>query len=307
MAAKRLLLSVYDLKTKQVVCETTTNIKDGLMQDKHAIDLTACPPLTGYKYQVTVTDPDRNSRGLLYNSIQVSQGDFMPLEHITIRRLGPKHKWEIVDWSKTIYVLFNKNPKISDTPDNVSCDEEASPLVVDTTDSFESRGVLPLTSPADGVNFDILGERSFPVPHAKKRISWFKDPRYMWIVYPDRNGQVNGINEMFGNNTRGPDGKFAANGYQALAKFDRNRDRIIDEKDAVFKKLRLWGDANADGVAQPNELHTFTELGLVEIKLRYERKFSEEDQYGNVTRYRSEVRYKNGGTHKTYDVWFTIP
>jgi len=305
MRASEILLTVYDPTRKQFVCNTTANIKAGLMKSKHVIDFTSCPEMKGSKYLVTVTDPGHKSKGLLYNSTQINQGDFMPLDYITIKR-GSRGSWEVADWSKTIYVLYALNPKISNTDDNVSCDEDASPLVIDTSDFVVNGQGLPLSSPAEGVQFDILGERSFPAAHAKKQISWFKDARFMWLVLPDKNGNVNGINEMFGNNTRGPDGQYAANGYKALAKYDWNRDGKISAWDPVFSKLRLWSDINADGVAQPNELFTLDRIGITDIKLRYERKFTEEDQYGNTTRYRSTVTMKDGSTHRTYDIWFEI-
>ncbi len=39
-----------------------------------------------------------------------------------------------------------------------------------------------------------------------------------FLVLPNSSGGVSGIDEMFGDNTRGPDGKFAANGYEVRLK-----------------------------------------------------------------------------------------
>ena len=53
----------------------------------------------------------------------------------------------------------------------------------------------------------------------------------------------------------------------ALAKLDSNGDKVIDAKDARFGELRVWVDANSNGITDAGELKTLAELDIQSIGL----------------------------------------
>lgn len=79
------------------------------------------------------------------------------------------------------------------------------------------------------------------------------------------NGAIDSGRELFGDNTLLSNGQAADNGYVALAELDANADGRIDSADSAYSELRIWQDANQDGISQVGELKTLTELGIANI------------------------------------------
>src|SRR5229473_7198734 len=174
-----------------------------------------------------------------------------------------------------------------------------SPIILDTN----GQGFY-LTSAASGVLFDVFG-----TGHAVKMGWTAPASSNAFLTLPGPDGLVHNINQLFGNYTPQPKST-TPNGFAALAVYDDpknggNGDGIIDSKDAIFSSLRLWIDANHDGISQPEELHTLPSLGVTSISLNY-KAAQRTDQYGNVFRYRAQVN--PGDTTNTgrmaYDVFF---
>lgn len=145
-----------------------------------------------------------------------------------------------------------------------------------------------LTDAQNGVKFDIRGD-GHPI-----QIGWTAAGAQNAFLALDRNGDGNITSgkELFGNFTAQP--KSAnPNGFLALAEYDEpenggNDDGIIDEHDAVFSKLRLWIDANHDGISQPTEIYTLPELGIHSLALGYFES-RQTDEFGNEFRYKARV------------------
>jgi hypothetical protein len=157
---------------------------------------------------------------------------------------------------------------------------------------------LELTNVENGVDFDLNSEGSM-----KQKVSWTTANSAGSFLFLDSNQDrmVNNGGELFGSLT--PQVPSPAdperNGFLALAYYERpgfggNSDGVIDGRDAIFTKLRLWWDSNHNGISEPSELHTLKEVGIEAISLAY-KKAERTDQYGNLIRYESDVY---GANHK---------
>lgn len=289
------------------ICELNGDFKSEILNKKQ-LSLKLCGGLEPGNYSAYIVDtkvPYMNGKMTIEKSLTHGLLKFSIASDGTVKK-GSGGKVDILydlNNAHQQYSSLNKQYSSSTKDTQKDCDKRASPLIVSMESS--ARGIK-LSSPLEGVQFDILGARSAPRAHAMKQISWMvaEDHEYYFIALPNKQGQVLGIDELFGDNTYGPDRKFAENGYAALAKYDDDRDHLITPHDEVFEKLRLWKDSNLDGIAQPNELYTLKEKGVALIDLRYDKRYQETDIYGNQTLMKSVVKTEDGKLHLLFDLWF---
>ena len=135
------------------------------------------------------------------------------------------------------------------------------PLILD----LEGDGVQTTDASAP-VSFDIDADG------AAELLTWSGDA-FLWIDL-DANHRVDSGGELFGIGTSLPNGERATNGFAALAAYDApaaggNGDGRISGDDRVWGRLRLWVDANHDGMSQPTETGPIHRYGVLELHLAY--------------------------------------
>jgi hypothetical protein len=166
----------------------------------------------------------------------------------------------------------------------------ASPLALD----LNGDGVQTLNID-EGVLFDLMNTGD------AQKVGWL-DRNDGWLVMDlNQDGLVNSGAEMLGTSTKLADGSLARDGWQALAQYDLNTDGVIDAKDAAFADLKVWVDADSDGVSDAGELKTLANAGVRSINLAHDA--VETAQNGNVLQGFSSFTTSDGQSHQIVDAW----
>lgn len=184
-----------------------------------------------------------------------------------------------------------QRPRTDPPPEDIQeCWPNCSPLVLD----MDGDGVAT-TGADDPVNFDIDADGVIDT------LGWLArndDDALLWRDL-EKNHRVDDGSELFGVGTTLPDGRRATDGFVALAAYDRvenggNADGFITNRDAVWRRLRLWIDVNHNGLSEREELSPIQSSRVIALSLACIAT-SETDAAGNEIRLRSTYRYRLAG------------
>ncbi|XXQ67823.1 hypothetical protein ACKLNO_09395 [Neisseriaceae bacterium B1] len=117
------------------------------------------------------------------------------------------------------------------------------------------------------------------------------------------NGIIDNGGELFGDNTALADGSKAAHGFVALAQLDSNSDGKVDALDSAFNELKVWIDANSDGISQASELRTLMDLDIQSLDVAY-KDVNQNLGNGNSIRQLGSYTKTDGSTAQMGDAWF---
>ena len=97
------------------------------------------------------------------------------------------------------------------------------------------------------------------------------------------------------------DGRPLIPSFASLASSDTNHDGSLTAAEANAAGLRIWVDANADGVGQTSELETLSQAGVASINLASVQTGAYDN--GNVSAATSSFTFANGATGSIADAW----
>jgi len=143
---------------------------------------------------------------------------------------------------------------VATRPCNAQCPERnggGDPLVFD----LDGNGIS-LIARDQGVMFDIDNDGN------PDQTGWVDSADGLLAIDENGNDIIDDQSELFGTGVTGS--------YLHLAELDHNNDSIIDQNDTIWPHLKMWVDANSNGVTDAGELKTMSDLGMQSIDLNYE-------------------------------------
>jgi Ca2+-binding RTX toxin-like protein len=170
-----------------------------------------------------------------------------------------------------------------------------SPLILDL-DGLNGVETLGKTS---GIHFDHDGNKF------AEQSGWVGQNDGMLVWDKNGNGQIDNGTELFGNNTALKNGSKADNGFTALADLDSNKDGKVDANDAASRQLRVFKDANSNGVVDAGELLTLAQAGVKSLNTGYTTQ-AVTDANGNQHLQAGSFTTTSGQNRAMDDVWFAV-
>lgn len=184
-------------------------------------------------------------------------------------------------------------------------DEEEKP---DTSDAEQRTSPIVIDLDGDGVEtLGLTRNRYFDhdANGMQERTAWAGSDDGFLVRDLNGNGRIDNGREMFGNHTLLSDGGVAANGFEALRDIDDNQDGRLDVNDVAFAQLRIWRDANSNGVTDAGELLTLEQAGISAVRTQWQTSTfvdANGQAHGQIG---SAVR-TDGSNAAAADVWFEV-
>ncbi len=160
-------------------------------------------------------------------------------------------------------------------------------------------GFDPLVLDLDGNGYDLISREysqvyfEFDSDGFAENAGWIGGNDAFLVRDTNGNGKIDNITEMFGNRT--------TSGFTALAALDSNGDGIFDSADTDFASVRLWKDANSNGVTDAGELISLADAGIASISLTAAT-LTDTDVRGNVVVREGGFTRTDGTTGKVGDI-----
>lgn len=182
--------------------------------------------------------------------------------------------------------------------------EDLQPDVLDVRDTYNNSDNIgsPIVFDLDGNGFELAALNGahdvfwdIDNDGFKEASGWIYGGDGLLALDRNGNGTIDNNSELFGNTPT------HANGFENLKTLDSNADNKITSVDAQFANLRVWVDANQDGVSQAAELKTLAQHKITAINLGYTN--TDYLLEGNAVKQESTFVI-NGATRKIGDVWF---
>jgi len=258
---------------------------------KFALPVNQVGTALGIPFPLIPTGPS-----LYFYSKPLGEGsDRVPPIATTRDAVGPAHKdlrdptgqWRNPDQTpvspeRQIEITRNWNRALDEIRREIMEKTTPSPLPLPTVDQqckrdFE-RGLNwtwprdPLVLDLDNDGIELISSNSTVLfdhnaDGVKTGTQWVRADDGMLVRDINGNGVIDSGRELFGDQTKVPNGQLAANGFAALSALDSNSDGVMDANDAAFVELRVWRDLNQDGISQTNELQSLDQAGITNINL----------------------------------------
>lgn len=204
----------------------------------------------------------------------------------------PKRGWKPVPGGSGKGIMSRIKDELSGNKKSI--EEIRSPLAID----LDGDGVETV-SVDNGVCFDHDGNGF------AEKTGWIGKDDGILVRDLNNNGQIDDGSELFGDQTILSNGEKAANGFEALADLDSNRDGVFDGDDEAFGEIKVWQDLNQNGVVDDGELKTLNEAGITSINLNYQNQ-TITDNNGNEHNQTGSFTKTDATTGTITDVWFDV-